>query len=623
LVNVATDAGLWRRSALYPELYAPVSGDVYELVEAGTGYGVKVMDLVAVELAPGEERSVTLNLRGFERTPFSVRTLTEALNAQTYLRSELNAIEAARQAILGAPTGQAVGVVALAGDRAAFADTALRRGYVARGLVGAEEVGYYVAVNGGLRGGVTDEPVAPAELAAELAAGTECGALLPAGLPECRPDATPLTTALPACVSCVSDTVAVAYALPQAVEVPLVRGSCEGYGQTVLADTRVVLPCDPNLMTGPAGYGAQRWVGSGRSLVYRVDFENLAEVSQAPAQVVRVRVPIDAGLDPATFRLGNFGFGSHVITVPPNQATGYTVEPYFADLGLNVRVTAGIDVTQRAAVWTFTSLDPATNAQPLNPLLGFLPVNDPSGRGQGFANFTIQAPAGTANGTVVQAQAQITFNVNAPIATNVETNRVDSRPPVSYVLPLVEILDTTQVRVRWSGADGDSGAGLSAVALYSRSGPNQPFTLQAGNLTGDSLTLALEWGHGWEFYTRATDAAGNLEAGKGVAEAVVIFGTLGADTVQSAPLRFALYPSAPNPFRSETQLRFELAVATEVSLEVFDVMGRRVAVPLRPKWLMAGPHSLAFRPDRLESGIYFARLKAGSFERTVKIVLMR
>ena len=169
----------------------------------------------------------------------------------------------------------------------------------------------------------------------------------------------------------------------------------------------------------------------------------------------------------------------------------------------------------------------------------------------------------------------------------------------------------------------DSGAGLSAVALYSRSGPDRPFTLQAGNLAGDSLTLALAWGHGWEFYTRATDAAGNLEAGKGVAEAVVMFGTLGVDSARSAPLRFALYPSAPNPFRGETQLRFELAVAAEASLEVFDVMGRRVAVPLKPKWLAAGPHSLAFRPDRLPDGIYFARLRAGSFERTVKMVRMR
>ena len=185
----------------------------------------------------------------------------------------------------------------------------------------------------------------------------------------------------------------------------------------------------------------------------------------------------------------------------------------------------------------------------------------------------------------------------------------------------MEILDTTMVRVRWSAADGDSGAGLKSVSLYGRT-YGEPFQLMVAELTGNSLTLALPWGHQYQFYTRATDYSGNVEGAKQTAEGTVLFGTLGVDTVRTAPLQFALYPVAPNPFRSETQLRFELPVATEVSLEVFDVMGRRVAAPLRPKWLMAGPHSLAFRPDWLESGIYFARLKAGSFERTVKIVLM-
>jgi hypothetical protein len=307
--------------------------------------------------------------------------------------------------------------------------------------------------------------------------------------------------------------------------------------------------------------------------------------------------------------------------VPSNQTT-YTVEPYFADLGLKVRVTAGIDVTQRAAVWTFTSLDPETNAQPLNAQIGFLPVNDPTGRGQGFVNYSIRPPGSSPNGTNVQAQAAIKFDVNTPVATNTSSNRLDSRPPVSHVLPEVTMLDTTLVRVWWSGADGDSGAGLKSVSLYGRA-YGEPFQLLVAELTGDSLTLALPWGHQYQFYSRATDYSGNVEGAKQAAEGTVLFGTLGADSVRSAPLRFALYPSAPNPFRSETQLRFELPVATEVSLEVFDVMGRRVAAPLPAKKLLAGRHSVTFRPDRLESGLYFCRLRAGRLEQTMKMVLVR
>jgi hypothetical protein len=183
-------------------------------------------------------------------------------------------------------------------------------------------------------------------------------------------------------------------------------------------------------------------------------------------------------------------------------------------------------------------------------------------------------------------------------------------------------LDTTMVRVRWSGADVDSGAGLKSVALYGRA-YGEPFQLLVAELAGNSLTLALPWGYQYQFYTRATDFSGNVEGAKQTAEGIVLFGALGVDSVRSTPLRFAFHPVAPNPFRSETQLRFELPVATEASLEVFDVMGRRVAAPLRPKRLVAGPYSIAFRPDRLQSGIYFARFKAGTFERTVKMVLMR
>ena len=621
VLEFATDPGLLRRSALYPELFGLAGGDLYVVADPATNYPLQVLDLIAVNVPPDEELTCTVHMRGFERTPFSVRALTEALETQTYIRGELNEIETARLAILAHPAGVPPVVLALATDRMAFADTALQRGHVARGLLTVEDLLRYQALTGGMKGGPTDEPAAPPGLLEELAEGGSCAP--PSQVPECQPDLTPIECALPACLTCIRDTVAVPFALPAPVTVDLPRATCQGYASSLCAAARVISPCDPNILIGPEGYGAQRWVAAGTPLPYHVEFENLSGVGQTAAQEVVVKVPIDVGLDPATLRLGTFGFGRHVFAGGQTKST-YTVQTYCPDLGVEVLVVAGLAESERVVQWRFSSRDPATNQAPTNSQIGFLPVNDPSGRGTGFADFTIRAPAACTSGTVVQAQAQITFDLNAMVPTNVEVNRVDSRPPVSHVLPLVEILDTTRVRVRWSGADVDSGSGLESVALYSRSGPNMPFTLQAGNLTGDSLTLVLPWGHGWEFYTRATDAAGNVEASKGTAEAVVVlFGWLGVDTLQSAPLRFAFHPVAPNPFHGQTQLRFELAVGTEASLEVFDVLGRRVAVPLKPKWLAAGPHSLAFRPDRLPDGIYFARLRAGSFERTVKMVLMK
>src|SRR5207244_2014115 len=117
----------------------------------------------------------------------------------------------------------------------------------------------------------------------------------------------------------------------------------------------------------------ERWVSAQNLLVFRVDFENLSAVAQAPAQVVDVRLPLDPNLDPTTFRLGSFGFGTHTIDVG-DDVTTFDDAPYFGDLGLVVRVTAGIDIARREAFWTFSSIDPATGQPPKSPLIGFLPV---------------------------------------------------------------------------------------------------------------------------------------------------------------------------------------------------------------------------------------------------------
>ena len=78
----------------------------------------------------------------------------------------------------------------------------------------------------------------------------------------------------------------------------------------------------------------------------------------------------------------------------------------------------------------------------------------------------------------------------------------------------------------------------------------------------------------------------------------------------AAPLRFTLLPNAPNPFRSETTLRYTLDVPGAVRLEVFDTAGRRVAL-LADGTEEVGPHEHTFSADGLAAGIYIARLTVG------------
>lgn len=83
-----------------------------------------------------------------------------------------------------------------------------------------------------------------------------------------------------------------------------------------------------------------------------------------------------------------------------------------------------------------------------------------------------------------------------------------------------------------------------------------------------------------------------------------------------------LHQNHPNPFNPSTSLSFELPDAMEVDLSVIDAMGRTVAT-LAAGHHQAGKHALHFDAGDLPSGVYFARLRAGSVVRTSKMVLLR
>ena len=86
-----------------------------------------------------------------------------------------------------------------------------------------------------------------------------------------------------------------------------------------------------------------------------------------------------------------------------------------------------------------------------------------------------------------------------------------------------------------------------------------------------------------------------------------------------------LRPATPNPFSSRTTIGFELAASAPVSLRLYDVAGRQVRVLARGERRGAGPHALEWdgRDDsgaRVEAGLYFCRLDAGSASDTRRVV---
>lgn len=88
-----------------------------------------------------------------------------------------------------------------------------------------------------------------------------------------------------------------------------------------------------------------------------------------------------------------------------------------------------------------------------------------------------------------------------------------------------------------------------------------------------------------------------------------------------------LAPNSPNPFRGSTTLRFALPRASDVTVDIVDIAGARVA-RLERSGLSAGPHEIVFdgrdaSGRQLPNGAYFYRVTAGGDVATRRMVLMQ
>ncbi|KAB2920231.1 MAG: T9SS type A sorting domain-containing protein, partial [Bacteroidetes bacterium] len=77
-----------------------------------------------------------------------------------------------------------------------------------------------------------------------------------------------------------------------------------------------------------------------------------------------------------------------------------------------------------------------------------------------------------------------------------------------------------------------------------------------------------------------------------------------------------------NPFNPATTISYSLPAAGFVSLKVYDILGKEVAV-LVHETQNAGANKASFDASQLPSGIYFARLSSGSFNSVIKMTLMK
>lgn len=92
---------------------------------------------------------------------------------------------------------------------------------------------------------------------------------------------------------------------------------------------------------------------------------------------------------------------------------------------------------------------------------------------------------------------------------------------------------------------------------------------------------------------------------------------------EEKPTEYTLSQNYPNPFNPATTIEFSLKEKSDVSLIIYDSIGRRVEQLVDAK-LSSGNHSVKFNAKNLSSGIYFYKLTAGNkFIETKKMMLIK
>ncbi len=168
-------------------------------------------------------------------------------------------------------------------------------------------------------------------------------------------------------------------------------------------------------------------------------------------------------------------------------------------------------------------------------------------------------------------------------------------------------------RVVGSGIVGENGH-FGFVPVYG----DDPMTADIEGLQdGETFSLVIDGVRTAERFTRISDSH-RMEVG-----AV----TTAKSGDRLLPDQFGLAQNYPNPFNPTTSISFSVPTATNVTLEIFNILGEKVATPFNGM-ASSGINEVIWDGKNesgkaVASGIYFYRMKADDFEKTCKMVLMK
>ncbi len=94
------------------------------------------------------------------------------------------------------------------------------------------------------------------------------------------------------------------------------------------------------------------------------------------------------------------------------------------------------------------------------------------------------------------------------------------------------------------------------------------------------------------------------------------------DQNERLPQEFSLAQNYPNPFNAKTTIKYGLPEAREVTIEIYNTLGRRVETLVQEKQA-AGYHQVVWDAENQPSGVYFYWIKAGEYKESRSCLLLK
>jgi len=248
---------------------------------------------------------------------------------------------------------------------------------------------------------------------------------------------------------------------------------------------------------------------------------------------------------------------------------------------------------------------------------------DPVGDDSFIFNFIANGTEGDSLEIVISDTASPSLDLEKTLVVHFEERRFGPPPPEAVtLLSPVDGADDIDIQptLTWQASD-DADTYHVQLSLTPEFEQND-LVVDSDGITETELLLTDGLALATKYYWRVR-AVG--ESGVSWWSDLFTFSTQMVTSVEEEadiPVDFTLSQNYPNPFNPTTVIEFGLPKSSPVRLEVYNMIGQRVAL-LVDEQKTAGWHAVTFDASSLSSGMYLYRIQTGEFTKTRKLTLIK